>query len=192
MFVGDKVIDERHAQNKNIIIVKDLPYNIETEWNLLTFTAWYAIIKNNMFVEYEYMCILEYDVILSSNFIEELYPRCKSKDVISFNEDTHKALLLDVNYSVCINYLVKQGLTHKHFDSIKKWPCSSNHCLKRTILEEFVNWYYPSCLFIKNLDNKKLRYYHERMFAIYCSFKKYNHIILPNILKHLQLVSHNT
>lgn len=192
MFVGNKEINEQYAQNPNIITVRNLPHNIEKEWNLLTFTAWYAIIKNNMFIEYEYICVLEYDVILN-NFENHLYPLCKAPtDVISFSKANRRAFLFDIKYPVCINYLINNGLTKKHFDDVYTWGGSTNHCMKRTILEDFVNWYYPSCLFIKNRDYKKLGYYHERMFATYCLFKKYNHIFVNNILKHLQLVSHKS
>ena len=83
-------------------------------------------------------------------------------------------------------------MTNNEFDNINIWSCSTNHSIKRNIIEDFINWYYPSCLFIKDKDYKKLGYYHERMFAIYCNYKKYNHFIINGILKHLQLLSHKT
>ena len=60
--------------------------NIENEKALLTFTAWYAIIKNNLFSNYKYLCILEYDVVLDNNFKNNLTNICKTQkyDVISF------------------------------------------------------------------------------------------------------------
>ena len=64
LFVGELEISEELSNNKRITIAKNLPNNIENEKDLLTFTAWYAIVKNNLFSEYKYICILEYDVLL--------------------------------------------------------------------------------------------------------------------------------
>lgn len=192
IFVGDKEIKDEYRNNPNIIIAKELVNNIETEWKLLTFTAWYAIIKNNLFIEYEYICILEYDVILN-DFENQLYKTCKkSHDLISFIASEKKFLKIDINYEVCINYLIKNGFSEYDYNILNVWASSTNHCIKRPILEDFVNWYYPSCLFIKDHDPKKLGYYHERIFAIYCFNKKYDHCYISNILRHLQLVSHKT
>ena len=192
MFVGDKEIKDEHRENPKIIIARDLEHNIEKEWNLLTFTAWYAIIKNNLFIDYEYLCILEYDVILD-NFEQNLYSECKKNhDIISFFQSNSNGLRVDINYNVCIEYLILQNLSKGDFDNINIWSCSTNHCMKRNIVNDFVNWYYPSCLFIKDKDYKKLGYYHERLFAIYCNYKQYNNYIINGIIQHLQLVSHKT
>jgi len=193
IFVGNKEISDEHRQNSKIIIARELITNIEIEWNLLTFTAWYAIIKNNLFIEYEYLCILEYDVILHTNFETILHNQCKENtDIISFTQSDQNALLWDIDYSVCIEYLINQQLNTQDFHNVTIWGSSTNHCMKRYIVEDFVNWYYPSCLFIKENHYEKLGYYHERIFAIYYFYKKYNHVFLNGILKHLQLISHKS
>ena len=191
MFVGDKEIKNEYRQNPKIIIARDLEDNIEMEWNLLTFTAWYAIIKNNLFIEYKYLCIIEYDVMLH-RFEEILYNECNhDHDIISFFQSNLDGLMTDINYNVCIEYLKLKHLSKENFD-LNIWSCSTNHCIKRTIVNDFVNWYYPSCLFIKEKDYKKLGYYHERLFAIYCNHKKYSNYIISGIIQHLQLISHKT
>jgi hypothetical protein len=192
IFVGNKELNENHRQNSKIIIARELTNNIEIEWNLLTFTAWYAIIKNNLFIDYDYLCILEYDVILN-NFETTLHNRCKENpDIISFIPSGANTLLYDINYSVCIDYLIHQKMSKQDFHNVTIWGCTTNHCMKRSIVEDFVNWYYPSCLFIKDKHFAKLGYYHERLFAIYCFYKKYNHVFINGILRHLQLISHKT
>jgi len=50
LFVGKNEIDA--TRFSNLTIVRNLPYNIEEEKSLLTFTAWYAIIKNDLFKEF--------------------------------------------------------------------------------------------------------------------------------------------
>jgi hypothetical protein len=138
------------------------------------------------------VCVLEYDVHLH-NFEQFLYPHCNTTtDVISFIIAAKRCLTMDSKYVVCVEYLNQKGLSHREFDCLNVWTSTTNHCMKRTILDEFVDWYYPSCLFIKDKDYQKLGYYHERMFAVYCHFKEYKHIVIHNILQHLQLLSHKT
>jgi hypothetical protein len=64
MIVGDDIPDIFYGYDNKIIITKDLKNNIENENKLLTFTAWYAIIKNNLFTDFSHICLLEYDISL--------------------------------------------------------------------------------------------------------------------------------
>ena len=70
LFVGLNTLNK--TIYPDVIIVRDLQDNIEYEKSLLTFTAWYAIIKNDLFKDDEHLCLLEYDVKLSENFKEAL------------------------------------------------------------------------------------------------------------------------
>ena len=181
LFVGDKPISNEIHANPRITIAKNLQNNIENEKELLTFTAWFAIIKNNLFMEYEYICILEYDVHLEHNFESELIKKCQMKtyDIISFLFYP-MFFALDVKENVMNFFLNKKGLTFKNLDS---WFATTNHCLKRSILTEFVDWYYPDCLDIKKLDPTKVSWYHERLFNSFMDSKSYNTC-------HLKLLSH--
>jgi hypothetical protein len=86
IFVGNQPISNNLLTNYRVIIARNLKYNIEEQSDLLTFTAWYAIIKNNLFTEYEYLCILEYDIVMLPEFQDSLYERCliNDNDIISF------------------------------------------------------------------------------------------------------------
>jgi hypothetical protein len=68
---------------------------------------------------------------------------------------------------------------------------STNLCLKRYIIKDFVDWYYPECLEIKKKDPEKLGYYHERLFNIFSKSKNFN-ICHMDGLTHQELCSHNT
>jgi len=166
LFVGNRPISNEYATNSNIYICRDMKYNIEDEARLLTFTAWYAIIKNKLFIEYPYICLLEYDTTFSPNFIDDLGKRCKSGsyDVISFFNDIEwKWFLCDINIFVLTNFLRMKGIHNE----IRDWSPSTNHCMRREILEGFVNWYYPAYTYIKKYDEAHLSWYHERVFPIY-------------------------
>jgi hypothetical protein len=187
LFVGNESITDDLLLNPNIIVARDLPINIEKEKDLLTFTAWYAITKNNLFIDYEYICILEYDVILENNFQEELIEKCKMKnyDLISF-QYIACAFNFDVNQNIFKYFLSKKNECFKDFD---EWFCTTNHCIKRNILYDFVDWYYPDCLEIKKLDPIKFSWYHERLFFSFIDANSYN-IYYLNLLKHSSSNSH--
>jgi len=194
IFVGDKEVDEAHKNNPKVIIARDLPQNIETEKSLLTFTAWYAIIKNNLFQEYDYICVLEYDVIMDRYFEQTLIDITNinnenRNDVISFIPcGSH--FFTDINESVLNQFINKKGLfdIYKYIGPI--WYSTTNHCIQRRILSDFVDWYYPDCLMIKELDAPHLSWYHERIFHVYMKSKNLNIAHIKG-LKHLYRNSHN-
>jgi hypothetical protein len=101
LFVGSNSLDQ--TVYKDVIIVRDLPNNIEYEKSLLTFTAWYAIIKNDLFKDDEHLCLLEYDVKLSENFKETLSSLLytdKHLDVISFIKGFEAEYKNDINTDI--------------------------------------------------------------------------------------------
>jgi hypothetical protein len=187
LVVGNYEIYDKFKENKNIIIVRDLKYNIENEPKLLTFTAWYAIIKNELFLSYKYLCVLEYDVIIPNNFQSNLNLLCKNNIIISFIK-VNKNFLSNIIKEVLEKFLdfknIKININENFY-----WGATTNQCMTREILSDFVNWYYPDYLEIKMLDDKNLSWYHERLFTIYLKSKNINTVFF-NGLKHIQKNSH--
>jgi len=66
LFVGDRPT-EKVEHLKNLIVCRNLKYNIEQHKNLVSFTAWYAVSKNRL-AKNKHVALLEYDSILSDNF----------------------------------------------------------------------------------------------------------------------------
>ncbi len=185
--------------NDNIIIVRDLQYNIEHYPLLLTFTAWYAISKNNLYKDKDYLCIFEYDVIFNEELlkninltIENNQPKCisflKNLNGVHFNID------INVN-NICL------FTKNNNYNINNTWFATTNHCLKRDLLNEFVDWYYPQCIDnLMHLDRNKIPWYHERLFNVYLyekliddhlSLEKNNILIYLPGLKHIFNNSHN-
>jgi len=189
IFVGNNTLDEKFLNNPKIIIARDLPYNIEHEPKLLTFTAWYAIIKNNLFKEYEFICILEYDCILDNNFFTNLHFVCCTNkyDIISFLA-TCSDFPTDINLNILKNFIRDKNSSFNYIQN-SPWTSTTNYCIRRNILSDFVDWYYPDCLTIKTLDCKHFSWYHERIFFIYIIDKKVKLTYMGG-LRHIQLNSH--
>jgi len=136
-----------------LIILRDLPFNIEYERKLLTFTAWYAIVKNNLFSDKEKLCIVEWDITLPE--IPEI-----STDIASFVQDKGH-FYCNVNSGILDTYL-HDKLGYKFVDQV--WACTTNYILSRHVLIKFVEFYESTYSQIKNLDLRNLSWYHERIF----------------------------
>jgi len=183
LFVGSNSLDQ--TVYPDVIIVRDLQDNIEYEKSLLTFTAWYAIIKNDLFKDDEHLCLLEYDVKLSENFKETL-SSLKHLDVISFIKGFEAEYKNDINTDILYKFIISKG---EKLYNITDWYSTTNHCIKRTILKDFVDWYYPDYLQIKNAHSKKLAFYHERLFYYYIQLKNLKNVYMEG-LEHFQSNSH--
>jgi len=185
LFVGNKIISKEYQEK--VITVRDLPEHIEHEPKLLSFTAWYAICKNRLFTEYEYLCILEWDVLLDPDFMTQLQQACSgSVDAISFLEDYHY-FTSDIQIPIATQYLENKGISYVFRP--RPWGASTNQCLRRSLLEEFVDWYYPSCLWIKEKDPKKISWYHERLYIVFLDSRNIHYHMCKG-LHHIQLNSH--
>jgi len=163
LLVGDKTV----TKTDKMIVVRDLLNHIEHIPKLLTFTAWYAIVKNNLFKEYDFLCLLEWDAVLEDSFESNLKALCATDvHAISFMESGLCDLLADLNTKVFFKFLNEKGFTYADVFSIQTWGISSNQCLRRSLLEEFVEWYYP-CPTILQEDPKRVSWYHERIYMVY-------------------------
>jgi hypothetical protein len=189
MFVGNQPV----KAHPRIHICRDLEDNIEDQPKLLTFTAWYAIIKNNLFTDYKYICILEYDVIIEEKFLDNLIEKTKDNpEVVSFfiNNNFHEfgfsAFIQDVNVDILNNIILK---LNTDYDVNAAWYHSTNHCIRRDVLSGFVGWYSSEYPHIKEKDYKRLSWYHERLFMVYNYVNKHRTIISSG-LQHNSSSSH--
>lgn len=190
IFVGDKNIDEEYINYPKLIIARNLKDNIENEKRLLTFTAWYAIIKNDLLLEYSHLCILEYDVSLYDSFEEKVTEIIKCNDGLSFDSTCYNGFIQDTNKEAVSAFLELKNIPLSIRENMHSWGCTTNQCIRRDILKDFVDWYYPDCMIIKNMDINKFSYYHERLFMIYLHFNNFEYHIDNSLLKHFGVRSH--
>jgi hypothetical protein len=185
LLVGSREIHEEY-QSK-VTMVRDLPHQIEHEPKLLSFTAWYAISKNNLFPECDHICILEWDVVLDKDFLPLLQELCDpTVDAVSFVEVNH-SFTSDISIPIADQFLKQKGISY--LIGHKRWGCSTNQCLRRSLLDEFVDWYFPSCLLIKHLDEPQFSWYHERLYMIFLDLHSMKYK-LGKGLRHLFADSH--
>jgi hypothetical protein len=176
ILVGPRIVISKYPER--LIIARDLPHNIEDERKLLTFTAWYAIVKNNLFPEESHLCILDWDVILP--LIDNI-----SEDVGVLFEDPGWHIYSNITKSVIDNYCLMKGMPYL----TGRWACTTNYILSKKVLSEFVDFYCSSYNYIKERDTKCLSWYHERVFSAFITHNKYSRKVIPGSI-HYQLNSH--
>jgi len=191
LFVGSKTTYS--TENTNIIIVRDLPNNIEHEGRLLTFTAWYAVVHNNLYSDSSHLCILEYDVqVVSDTFCDNL-KQCvdAGTDIIGFSYDNTN-FLSDITESVLTDYLNMKGIDPTPMCSNPTfcWLCSTNLCVTTDFLKKFVQWY--DYEFIKSRDSGGLPFYHERLVAAFTTANAFNKHCMDDNVVRTMLGSHSS
>ncbi len=189
LFVSQNDLNIDLKLYKNVIVARDLIDNIEHYPNLLSFTAWYAISKNKLFNDKDYLCILEYDVELDNELLKKIDISIKNSDpnCISFirNLDGFK-------FEADIQLEIIDLFTNHKYPFKETWYPTTNHCLKRSLLDDFVKWYYPKCMnILLNRDLNQIPWYHERIFNVYLYFNISKRIYLEG-LKHIQNNSHGS
>lgn len=196
VFVGKQ--DSSQIKNiNNVIICNELKHNIEDYPKLTSFTGWYAIWKNNLYQQYDYLNLFEYDVNLSENFLPSLHANL-NYDVIGYIPFSVHAInffkqpkwtkeLID---SVSKNYNINSSVFVDSLPKEKMCSVTSNHTFSKKSFDEYVKWMEPMIddIKISELSGHQA----ERSISLFYLLKNLNYKLLPNILAHFQFDSHGT
>lgn len=166
------------------IVASFLPDNIERFEKLLTFTAWYALTRNNL-IKSDYVGIFEYDCIFKDDIFKlkgELEKNC----IIGFNPRvTNEHLYLNIIPEFC-NLLSKGEI--KKAKKNNYWNATTNMILPINFLEGFVSWYLEYV--IKILKYTKVSHYHERAVNVLAANMDIDYKFFQSYVEHKQLMSH--
>ena len=186
LFVGAKPF---HAtENPNVVVVRDLPHHIEDKWRLLTFTAWYAVAKNNLYPNHEHFCLLEYDAhVCTETFVQQVKEAAPGAVVGFMKTSAH--FFSSIRPEVVAGFLGTKGIDPALYGASFEWMCTTNLCMPRAFLLDFVDWY--DYEYLMQHDDANLPYYHERLAAVFTSVQKYPTNMLAHRIKHDQKNSHS-
>lgn len=201
VFVGAGDISLIKNTNK-VIIARNLPNNIEKYKYFVAYTAWYALVKNNL-IETAFVTLLEYDIELSRDFYSKSLSKLKNNSdtiigyvpysmgspyFLSKNKGAD-ILVNSVNkvYKIDIKKIIKIYIKNTND---KTWPSTSNISMSNKNLTNFVKWFTPISLLIQ--DDKNCGHSFERAIKIYCILNKIQNYYISDVLKHQQLDSHCT
>jgi hypothetical protein len=195
LFVGNGPIGliENHPK---VIICRNLLNNIEQYKYLVSFTAWYALAKNNLVIT-KYVSILEYDIDITPDFYKtNLETLTRTNGIIGYriyplfhSIYLGATTLLQFSLKQIYNIDIVDFLTKYVNTTGKNTWCSSSNCtLPTDIFLKFVDWFIPISEVIRS--DKLGAHVHERVIKVFAILNDYKTFYLPNILKHWQDKSH--
>lgn len=195
VFVGFLPVDKLSSFT-NIIICRELPYHIENHKKLVTFTAWYALVQNDL-LQHEYNIMLEYDVVLSPKFAQvstQTVKKSKSKQLFSFIANPKEYFFYEY---LPKSFLSRQVIIDKREEFIigggsDRWMGSSNSVWEINTLKTFVNWF--SCWLNNDefMQRNDIGHIVERAITVFAIFNNIHFKFISGVLEHYFLDSHET
>jgi hypothetical protein len=195
-FFKQNNFDLFYNENVKLFNVGQMPYytgltanrmlhNIEHLPSLLTFTAWYAIAKNDICLT-DYVGIFEYDVKLKPDF-EQVINSLQLDNNTIYGFINRK--LPDSMFLQCVPNFTKLLTVDEYFKASHKnyWNATSNFIMPKKFLSDFVDWYYQFVPEI--LIYPEHGHFHERAVNVFAALREYQNKSLP-LLEHFQRCSH--
>lgn len=191
VYLGSKSID-LILNIENVIIARDLEYNLEEFPKLTAFSGWYALWKNNLITK-DCVILFEYDININTTFnCNDIlnhdiigYVGIKSNDIAYIS--TH---LYSGNLSNVINTV--HNFDIDKFKSLNiDVSVTSNHSFKTKSFNSFMTWVEPIIEMIKN--EYSCGHQIERCISLFYLINNTFDVVIQNgDIIHLQLDSHET
>lgn len=191
LFLGKGEVDKIKSFD-DVIICRDLEFNIEEYKNCLQYCAWYAVLKNNLLGDHEYVRFIDYDIDINNK--------------ISVTKDVKGTIAYDWEYYFYTGFgdsekfqnHVKEISNKTIFELIEthqtnfgqtKWFSSIDTIMKRQFYFDFMMWF--DGLYEKYKNEYYFGMHFERYLTIYCLIKNVDYEISFGETTHKQLKSHN-
>jgi hypothetical protein len=204
MYVGNKDFTDID-QYENVIIVKDLKFNIEQYPNFTAFTAWYAIWKNNL-CHTKYMNLLEYDTNITENYayylknilvsnpkIISYFPLTMRNNQYILNENWVKSIfngikkVYKIDMSVYMTNVINNALSQGQ-EPI--WSTTNNICIDKSIFDKYMKWIGPLLTYMK--EDQYAGHNQERALSFFSVLNKVPIGYFTDEIEHVQADSHKT
>ena len=183
--------------NQNTIICNCLTHNIENFPFLCSYTGWYAVSKNKLH-NYNTVCLLEYDSILSEDFhisnMNIVQQQNNNRYIISYSNTLTDHYVfykstpwLEIALKKIYNIDIVNFVSFNK-DQLPMWPTTTNITMPVDVLDAFIEWFSPMTDIFKH--DRLGAYVHERAFFIFCATHNISIIYNKSKLIHKQLKSH--
>jgi hypothetical protein len=197
VFVGKNGVSKLSHLGDKVIVARNLPDNIEQYPLLVSYTAWYALVRNKLLTTPN-VAVLEYDVTLSSSFdfaVDDVLSRrgpCllgfrayALKSPIYFNATPMLEPALKKAYDVDIHKLIDDYVRETGKNA---WCSSSNVAADTETFGKFVEWFWPIAQLVK--DTPLGAHVCERCIKVFAILNKLPTFLLKDVLQHTQQKSH--
>ena len=181
---------------EDVIVARFLPDNIERYPDLLSFTGWYAVARNELATT-PCVALLEHDVRLSPDFEPRTLDALRDRRAMAgyvpvrltnpmyLHATPWLMTSLSTTYGIDVSNLVREHLARGEVD---RWTATSNHALWVDDLAAFVEWFLP--LSVSFRDDPLGSGVHERAVPVFCLLRGIADRYVPGVLDHHQVASH--
>lgn len=197
VFVGNNPIDKIESI-PNVIICRDLKYNLEDYPKLTSFTGWYALWKNNL-VTSDKINLFEYDINVPDNLKniidDKLNNGCNILGYIplgvnDFNYIQHSRWIEKISSSLEKVYKINLKNFIKSVGAFTTVSVTSNHSMTKKTFEEYMSWIEPMIDEVKTSDYSGHEV--ERSISLFYLINNLDYCISENTIHHYQFDSHRT
>ena len=204
VFLGDGECNDYGYDD--LIVARDLEYNIEEYPKFTAFSGWYALWKNGLLNTGRHVLLLEYDVHLKEDFELHLNRLVEGGvPMVSFLPLTMRNyhFIDNPNWVNSINNGIRNVYNVDIIGSLKRyiefslskgvdpmWMTTNNVMFSYDNLNEYLKWFEPLIDYVK--DDINCGHAQERCLTFYAFMRGVKFYFAPNILKHEQLDSHGT
>lgn len=195
LFVGSGDVSQVTGFD-NVVVARELPDNIEDYQNLLSFTGWYAVAKNNL-TRARWVTLLEYDVRLNSDFSSKTLSLLRSGTRLVGYVPFPLSHPMYLHATPWLIHALRETygielaqLIGRHLDSggLDQWNATTNASLSMTELKAFVDWFLPMTRLFR--DDPMGAFVQERVLPVFCMLGGLENRLLPDVLNHRQVRSH--
>lgn len=195
LFVGPRPNDKLTGRD-DVVIARHLGDNIEEYPQLLSFTGWYAVARNDL-ASARYVSLLEYDVTLAAGFVSKTLAALREgRGIVGYVPFrlSHPMYLhatpwliraLGEVYDIDVVRLISNHLAAGGAD---QWTATSNTSLAAADLRALVDWLLPLTRVYRH--DPIGAHVHERALKVFCLLQQKENRYLPDLLTHAQKRSH--
>jgi hypothetical protein len=204
MYVGKGNFDNLE-EYPNVIIVRDLKYNIEQYPKFTAFTAWYSIWRHQL-CKTKYVQFLEYDTNPKEGFQFFLKNLLKhNTKVISYfpfsmrnyhfidNPDWVTTLFkaIKLKYKIDIEPYLRQ-IIYQNLAAGKEplWGTTNNITFEYNTFDKYMKWVTPLISYLK--EDVNCGHAQERAITFWCLLHQVPVSFFPGLIEHVQADSHKT
>ena len=200
LFLGMRPIDKLDKIMDKVLVVRDLPVNIENKKCLYDYTGQYALARNEGLVKAEYVIIIHYDCFIKKNFLHEIMKAFEKNPNCFINFQPHKLTcnyFLPDRFAKAIKQACKEvygiDIEQKNKELIEKgdkfWQGGGSFACSLNNLKKFIDWNDPLLPYIE--ADSMAAHNIERTVKFFCVENKLQEVFLSDIMEHIFNASHD-
>ena len=200
LFLGKRPIDKLGDLMDKIIVVRDLPNNIEDKKCLYDYTGHWALAHNPELVKSEFINIVHYDCLIFENFMPELIKVFKSDKNSFISYQPHPltcCYFINDHFSKATIQACKEvyglDLYKKTYELItandKFWQAGGSYACSYENLKKYIDFVEPLLPYIT--QDPMAAHNIERTVKFFCVTNKLTEVFLPDVMEHIYNSSHD-